>query len=278
MSWRPLASAAAIVERARLLRAARNFLDERGVVEVQTPLLGAATVTDPDVEAIPVPGYGYLQTSPEYFMKRLLAAGVPSCYQLASAFRHAEYGGRHNPEFTMLEWYRLGFDAGQLQAEVAELCDELLGPAAYATVTYKELVGDLTRSRSALDLAFSEACEQLPPGRWFVVDYPADQAALARIRPDDERWAARFELIIDGIEVANGYDELLDPQEHQRRFNDDLARREQRGLDLPAVDQAFLDAVSHGLPACAGVAMGFDRLVLLKLGADRLDEVLTFRG
>ncbi len=275
--WRPLADLFALTARADLLDKTRQFFAARDVIEVQTPLLGDATVTDPDVESIPVPGYGFLQTSPEYFMKRLLSAGVPSCYQLASAFRHDESGSHHNPEFTMLEWYRVGFDDVALRDEVAALCDTLLGPATCETLTYADVVGDVGRPREELDLAFADASERLGPGRYFIIDYPAEQAALARLRPDDPTVAARFELVIDGVEVANGYWELTDADEHRRRFAADLARREARGLPARQPDEKFLAAMAEGLPDCAGVAVGFDRLVMLSVGARSLDEVLTFR-
>ena len=264
--------------RAQALEAIRGFFAARDVVEVQTPVLAPATVTDPDVESIAVPGYGFLQTSPEYQMKRLLSAGAPSIYQLGPVFRHEERGRLHNPEFTMLEWYRLGFDDQQLMQEVAELVAQVLGPDAVQTVTYQQLVGDISGrgdvQRSELDLRFAEACEKLQPGRFFVVDYPADQAALARLRPDNPSVAARFELVIDGIEIANGYWELLDPTEHERRFAADRARRKALGRTDVEPDQPFLTALRRGLPDCAGVALGVDRLLMLAQNADRLDEVL----
>ena len=264
--------------RAQTLGAIRAFFAARDVVEVQTPVLGPATVTDPDIESIAVPGYGFLQTSPEYQMKRLLSAGAPSIYQLGPVFRHEERGRLHNPEFTMLEWYRLGFDDQQLMQEVAELVAVVLGPGNVQTVTYQQLVGDLSDrgsvQRSELDLRFAEACERLQPGRFFVVDYPADQAALARLRPDNPSVAARFELVIDGIEIANGYWELLDPTEHERRFAADRARRKGLGRTDVEPDQPFLAALRSGLPNCAGVALGIDRLLMLAQNADRLDEVL----
>lgn len=277
MSWQPAASAATLRARAELLAQLRQFLQSRGVIEVQTPLLGHHTVTDPDVESIAVSGYGFLQTSPEYFMKRLLAAGVGDCYQMAAAFRHEEQGRLHNCEFTLLEWYRLGFTAEQLMQEVADLCDVVLGAAPYVHHTYADLVGDLQRPREQLDLAFAERCAGLS-GRCFVVDYPADQAALARLKPGQPEVAARFELVIDGVEIANGYWELTDVDEHRRRFTDDLCERSQRGLPDHPVDEPLLAALEHGLPACAGVALGVDRLVMLALGFERLDEVLTFRS
>lgn len=275
--WRPIASIDQLRRRAKLLAQTRDFFTARDVIEVQTPVLGQQSVTEPDVQSIVVPDYGYLQTSPEYQMKRLLAAGMPSCYQLAPAFRHAERGRLHNPEFTMLEWYRLGFDHQQLMYEVGELVDTLLGAQPYQRVTYGELVGELEgRPRDELDMAFAQACENLSPGRFFVTDYPADQAALARLNPGGLT-AARFELVIDGVEIANGYWELLDAQEHRSRFAADAATRQSRGLSALETDEAFLDALAHGLPPCAGAAVGFDRLVMLATDAKDLSEVLAFR-
>jgi len=276
--WRPSASIEHLQQRAGLLAQARAFFAQRQVVEVQTPVLASHSVTEPDVQSVQVPGYGYLQTSPEYHIKRLLAAGMPSCYQLGPAFRHGEQGRLHNPEFTMVEWYRLGFDHHQLMHEVADLVDLMLGPKPYQRLSYADLVGDAKeRPRGALDLAFAEACEGLTPGRFFITDYPADQAALARINPDGQT-AARFELVIDGVEIANGYWELQDPEEHRQRFATDAEVRQQRDLPRMKVDEAFLAALTHGMPACAGVAVGFDRLVMLAVGASDLSQVLAFRG
>ncbi|XOV83623.1 MAG: EF-P lysine aminoacylase GenX [bacterium] len=275
--WQPSADLGALHARARMLTQIREFFLQREVLEVQVPVLGSHTVTDPDVEAIAVPGYGFLQTSPEYYLKRLLAAGVPSCYQLAPAFRDDEQGRLHNPEFYLLEWYQLGYDARQLRAEVAQLCDLVLGPAAYQQVAYKDLVADLNAPREQLDLAFARACERLKPGRFFIVDYPADQAALAKVSRTDPSVAERFELVIDGVEIANGYHELTDPAEHRRRFAQDNQIRHTRGLVARALDEPFLSALTSGLPECAGVALGVDRLLMLSLGADSLDEVMAFR-
>ena len=276
--WRLSARIEHLKQRAELLAQARAFFAERNVIEVQTPVLAKHTVTEPDVQSIEVPGYGYLQTSPEYQMKRLLAAGMPSCYQLGPAFRHGEQGRLHNPEFTMLEWYRLGFDHNQLMYEVADMVDALLGPKPYQRLTYEDVVGKSEgRTRDALDLAFADACERLTPGRFFITDYPADQAALACINPDGQT-AARFELVIDGVEIANGYWELLDVEEHRQRFKTDGEIRQQRGLPAMAVDEAFIAALQHGLPACAGVAMGFDRLVMLGIGAKALSDVTAITG
>jgi lysyl-tRNA synthetase class 2 len=178
----------------------------------------------------------------------------------------------------MLEWYRLGFDHNQLMYEVADMVDALLGPKPYQRLTYEDVVGKSEgRRRDALDLAFADACERLTPGRFFITDYPADQAALARINPDGQT-AARFELVIDGVEIANGYWELLDVEEHRQRFKTDGEIRQQRGLPAMAVDEAFIAALQHGLPACAGVAMGFDRLVMLGIGAKALSDVTAVTG
>ena len=277
-SWQPSIDVDGLVQRAALLGRLRGFFAMRHVMEVQTSVLAPDTVTDPDVESIAVPGYGFLQTSPEYQMKRLLAAGAPSIYQLAPAFRHEEVGRLHNSEFTMLEWYRLDFDHNQLMNEVADLVNEVLGPAIYNTVTYAELVGDLNRPRDELDLAFAEATDALSLGRFFVVDYPADQGALARLKPDKPTVAARFELVIDGVELANGYWELLDPDEHLQRFRQDLEVRKRRALKPIVIDAAFIAALETGLPACAGVALGVDRLLMLARGESSLDKAITFRS
>ena len=277
-NWRPLASIDSLNQRASLLRMLREFMHGEGIVEVQTPVMGAATVTDPDVESIVVNDAqrAYLQTSPEYFMKRLLAAGMPSCYQLGPVFRADEEGKLHNREFTLLEWYHLDFDHQQLMAEVAAVVDLVLGPSNYRQARYADLVGDLNAPRAQLDWQFANACAKLA-GRVFVVDYPADQAALARVNPHDPTVATRFELIVDGVELANGYWELLDRATHETRFNADLDTRKARGLSEPEVDSAFLAAIGHGLPACAGVALGVDRLVMKALSADSIEQVLAFR-
>jgi lysyl-tRNA synthetase class 2 len=274
--WQPSCSVAALVARAALLTQVREFFSQRAVLEVQTALVAPHSVTDVNIESMSVGTHGYLQTSPEYQLKRLLAAGAPSLYQLGQAFREGERGRLHNPEFTLLEWYRLGFSDQALMVEVRELVDVVLGADDYQTITYSELVGDLARPRDDLDLAFSEAVMGLPEGRWFVTRYPADQAALARLCDDDESVAARFELIINGVELANGYHELTDPDEQRRRFAADIEARGRRGGVEPAVDEKFLGCLEAGLPDCAGVALGIDRLLMLKLGAESLAEVMPF--
>ncbi|HUF77699.1 MAG TPA: EF-P lysine aminoacylase EpmA [Thermoanaerobaculia bacterium] len=321
--WRPTASVETLRLRARLLAAVRAFFAERGVLEVETPCLGAAAVTDPHLQSLAtcLAAVGsqrtlYLQTSPEYAMKRLLAAGSGPIYQLARAFRDGETGRRHNPEFTLLEWYRPGFDHHRLMDEVEELLAATLGgsaaPAGAAErITYAEAfrrhaaidpfaepaerlaetarrgaagaVPDLGEDRDSwLDLLMGTAVTPaLGRGRpTFVYDFPASQAALARLRESDPEGgpavAERFELFIEGMELANGFHELTDRAEQHRRFERDLARRRARGLPEPPVDDRLLAALGSGLPDCAGVALGFDRLVMLAAGAAAIDQVLAF--
>ena len=284
--------------RAAMLRATRDFFAARDVMEVQTPVLGTTTVTDPAIESLTVHGSRrYLQTSPEYHMKRLLAAGASSIYQIGPVFRAGEQGRWHNPEFIMLEWYRLGFDAARLIDEVAELVDVLLGHAVYQRRSYAELIRarfgiaadaddacletaqalGLARDaeiEDAHDLLLAEAIATRRGHRLFVTDFPPRLAALARIGANG--LAARFELVVDGVEVANGYHELCDPDELESRMDADNQRR--RAVDRPevAADQRLLAAQRQGLPDCAGVAVGFDRLVALRLGMGGIREAMAF--
>jgi len=301
--WRPTASLATLQARAQALGAIRSFFVTRDVLEVQTPLLGRHGVTDPEIAAYAVlparlmgpsnPAItraqqaqaGVLQTSTEYHQKRLLAAGVGDNYTLGPVFRADEQGRLHSPEFTMLEWYRLGFDDRALMAELSELVDLLLGAADYSTHSYSDLVAGVTLSdderrtvpaSAHADLLLTRAIATLGSGRHFIVDYPAEAAVLARLDPVNPAVARRFELVIDGIEVANGYFELTDVATHHDRFVTDQRVREARGLNGVVADDALLAAVAAGLPECAGVALGFDRLLLLMLGAESLAEVQAF--
>ena len=286
-----------------MLAATREFFAGRGVVEVQTPALGAATVTDPAIDSMraDMPGARgpYLQTSPEYHMKRLLAAGAPSIYQIGPVFRAGEQGRWHNPEFTMLEWYRLGFDAPRLMDEVADLVDALLGRAGYERQTYADLIdsrfgvdpnaaddaGCLEAARDlglgcgagveeALDLLLAEAIASARIRRLFITDFPRRLAALARIGAAGT--AARFELVLDGVEIANGYHELCDADELEDRMAADIRRRRATGGCMVDADPRLLAAQRHGLPECAGVAVGFDRLVALHLGVADVREAMAF--
>ena len=296
--WRPTCSVAALRARAKLLAQIRGFFAERDVIEVQTPTLGRTSVTEPQIESLRTTAGVFLQTSPEHYMKRLLAAGAPSIYQLGPVYRAGESGRLHLEEFTMLEWYRLGFDDQALMAEVADLIDRLLGPAPYERMTYESLVGTVHGDSAELDLAYAEAVEALGPMRCFVIDYPVNQAALARIRgagaevrgdngpfrgdngpfrsDNADARAARFELIIDGVEIANGYHELTDAAELATRMGRDNQQRLHARREPMAPDERLLAAMKAGLPDCAGVAIGVDRLVLLAVGASSLAEVVPF--
>ena len=273
--WRPSCTLDVLATRAAMLAATRSFFAAREVMEVQTAALAAHGVTDPAIESMRTADGRYLQTSPEYQMKRLLAAGAPSIYQVGPVFRAGEAGRWHNPEFTMIEWYRVGLDGEALMREVADLVDALLGPSDYDRRGYADLVGVPVESTPAdeLDLRISEAIAKLKPVRVFITEYPAPQAALARI---EGGVASRFELVVDGVEVANGYHELRDADELRGRMRRDNALRREQGLAEIPLDEAFLAAHAHGLPDCAGVAVGFDRLVALKLGADSLAAVMPF--
>jgi elongation factor P--(R)-beta-lysine ligase len=313
--WRPAASLQALRLRADLLARTRAFFAARGLLEVETPQLSAAAATDRHLESLAAaaPGgglSGWLHTSPEFPMKRLLAAGAGDIWQLARVFRGAERGRRHNPEFTLLEWYRVGWDATALMAEVDALLRALAGGAITAparrtsyraafqvyagfdpfTAGESEIAGALARggvSLSAhagldrddlLDLALATLVEPAfdPRQPTFVYDFPASHAALARIRPGEPPLAERFELFLGGMELANGFHELTDANEQAARFRSDLERRQARGLAAPPVDARLLAAMAHGLPDCAGVALGFDRLVMILAGAERIDDVLAF--
>ena len=264
--------------RAEVLRKIRQFFSDKEVLEVETPILSPFAVTDPDVHSIKVTDYGYLHTSPEYAMKRLLCKGAPSIFQIAHVFRAGELGRYHNPEFSMLEWYRLNFDHIDLMAEVSEVINLILGPGEYQTIPYKKLLGSryekLKNDRSELDLAFSLSLEELGAGRFFISDYPADQAVLSRIDPRDPTVSCRFELVVDGVEIANGYWELQDVAEHEERFQKDLERRANQNAELLEVDQNFMRSLEAGLPDCAGVSVGLDRVLMILAEAQSLDAVM----
>ena len=273
-NWRPGIEAGALVARSRMLTAIRRFFESRGVIEVQTPVLMPCTVTEPMIDSIEVPGYGWLQVSPEYPMKRLLAAGCGAIYQLGPVFRDGERGRWHNPEFTLLEWYRPGFDDRDLMAELADLINELLGRADYRDQPYGALV-PATLEGDAADLAYAEACARLS-GRVFVTRFPKSQASLAQLHADGET-AARFELIIDGVEIANGYFETGNPDELLARFEADNRRRRTLGKRELVIDQQFLSAMAAGIPKVSGVAVGVDRLFMLQQRLVHMDAALTFR-
>lgn len=314
--WRPLAPLAVLRERATALARAREFFAARGVLEVDTPLLVNAPVSDPHIHSAVVrlvaPGARaprlYLHTSPEYAMKRLLAAGSGDIYQICHVMRAGERGRLHNPEFTLIEWYRIGFSLDALMDEVEELVRLLLGTAgsarrrerlSYRDAFLRELGLDVLGAtsaelaRAAAPLGFDgppddrdEVLELLMGalvgprlGRealTFVHGYPASQAALARLDPDDRRLAKRFELYCEGLELANGFHELASASEQRERFARDRAERRRRALPAAPPDERLLAALASGLPDCAGVALGFDRTLMLATGATEIDGVLAF--
>ncbi len=319
--WRPGADPAILRLRAELLARIRAFFATRGVLEVDTPALSVAAIGDPHLASFatvysgPGPRHGrtlYLHTSPEFPMKRLLAAGSGCIYQIARVFRDGEAGRLHNPEFTLLEWYRVGFDHRRLMDEVTDLATGLLAGRvslaepermSYRAAFQRYLDLDPHRATVAelavcaerfgvsippgmptdetdpwLDLLLTHRIEpRLGAGRLtFLHDYPASQAALARLRPGDPPVGERFELYLDGIELANGFHELGDAGEQRRRFEEENAVRRARGQPEMPVDEHLLAALAAGLPDCAGVALGFDRLAMLAAGKQSLAEVLTF--
>jgi lysyl-tRNA synthetase class 2 len=314
MSWQPTATGVALQLRAQMLRAARAFFERRAVLEVETPVLSAAAVSDPQIESLAthitgLPGKRYLCPSPEFAMKRLLAAGSGDIYQICKVFRDAERGRWHNPEFTMVEWYRLGYDDAALMDELEALVGELLAPGrrlepaerlSYRTAmqrhaevdpfsaTEDELLEAAARHGAVCNAELDRDAKldllmglvvgpKLGRGNpCFVCDYPASQASLARLKPGLPRVAARFELYLDGLELANGFHELVQPKEQRERFVRDLALRAARGQPTPPIDEHLLAALEHGMPECAGVALGFDRLVAIALGADRLADAIAF--
>lgn len=315
-SWRPAATMQTLRERANILAKIRQFFSERNVMEVETQAMSQFTVTDPflipfETQFVgPEAAHGqtlFLQTSPEYAMKRLLAAGSGCIYQLAKAFRNEESGRFHNPEFTMLEWYRVGFDDMALMGEIEALmqavlkvdkCDRLSYQSAFTeyvgldplSTTEEELCQQLIKlgmesliesglSRDdMLQLLFTEYVEtSIGKDRpCFIYDFPASQASLARLSEADPRVAHRFELYFRGIELANGFYELTDSEEQVERFNGDNIKRKELGALEREVDVRFVAALSTGLPDCSGVALGVDRLVMLALDLKTIQEAITF--
>ncbi len=310
MDWQPAASWDALALRARLLRATRGFFAGLGVLEVQTPLLVATSCPDPNIPGIPVrPSDGrtmYLHTSPEHAMKRLLCAGGPDMYQVCPVFRDGEAGQRHNPEFTMVEWYRHDMDYLDLAAETAALIEVLLDRAIPVDrTTYRDAflsgagVDPLTGDEAAVRDACRRAAVEVPASATrddmldlllgtvvaagldaqkitVVSDYPVSQAALAQVRPDDPPVAERFEVFLAGMELANGFHELTDPREQRRRFVAEQERCRRSGRPVPPLDERLLAALESGLPDCSGVALGFDRVLMLAAGTGRLSDVLAF--
>ncbi|WP_349431099.1 EF-P lysine aminoacylase EpmA [Methylomarinum sp. Ch1-1] len=318
-AWRPSCQVEQLRARAQLLAAVRAFFQSRKVLEVETPLLCQATGTDPQLDFFCTDGQRsvqrsslYLQTSPEFAMKRLLAAGSGSIYQICKAFRNGESGRFHNPEFTILEWYRVDYCLHELMHEVAELITTLLEPhrvlGPTRIIAYQQLFIDETGLDPLVfsveqyrDYArrqgFGEAidiCEdnhsmwldfifshKIQPSMGeeslcLVHGYPAIQSSLARISASDARVAERFEVFVRGIELGNGFFELADAAEQEERFDQEIAERRSRRLPAVEKDRRFLAALQSGLPDCSGVAIGLDRLLMILTGAACIDDILAF--
>jgi len=318
--WRPTATLEMLKTRARLLSKLRAFFAEKDIYEVQTPILSQAGNTDPAIETFVTQEHenakhsiqpSFLNTSPEFAMKRLLAAGCGSIYQITPVFRQDEQGKRHNPEFTLLEWYRIDFDHHALMGEVNSLLrfvadgfltlersqfysyqDAMINfagidpfvasgeelKAAVVKAGIEVLGMDNAERDSWLDLLMSHVVEKNLPLNCpvFIYDYPASQAALAKIRKGSPDVAERFELYLNGMELANGFHELSDATEQAERFHNEQTQRKK--LDLPGIpaDYHLIAALKQGLPECAGVAIGLDRLLMVLTGAEHINDVLTF--
>ena len=312
-SWAPSASIETLRARAVLLRAIREFFHRRGVMEVDTPALSRCGTVDRHIDSFEVPGAGWLHTSPEFAMKRLLAAGSGPIFQLCHVFRDEPAGRLHQPEFMMLEWYRPGWDHHRLMDELEQLVRQVVAAdiGKFERCTYREAF----RRHAALD-PFTAPLAQLrdglsrhgvePPSGipaddaedrdfwldlWMAAvvgprlgadtpclihDFPASQCALARVREDDPPVAERFELLWKGVELANGFHELTDPVEQRRRFEADAQWRRQHGKPTPLIDTKLLAALEAGMPAGAGVALGVDRLLLRALGHEQVAGTLPF--
>lgn len=295
--------------RALLYQKIRAFFAARNIMEVETPLLCQYTVTDPHIQSFSVSVKNklhYLQTSPEYAMKRLLASGSGAIYQITRAFRNGELGRQHNPEFSMLEWYRPEFNHHDLMQEVDLLLQATVNSLPAEKISYRELffqyfninpltidLGSLKKlimntnisvdtnlldHDTALQILLSHCMEpqlglQKP---LFLYDFPPSQAALSKIRYDHEPVAERFELYLHGTEIANGFHELQDPIEQQKRFEQNQLARAKNQQSIPEIDHYFLDALKMGLPNCSGVALGLDRLMMAALSVKNIDEVIAF--
>jgi lysyl-tRNA synthetase class 2 len=320
MSWQPTLTWEYAQKRAQVLQKIRHFFNERNVVEVETPALSQGTVTDMHLEAITC-RYNflsdsstdqatnlYLQTSPEFHMKRLLASGYGCIFQIAKAFRHEEAGRFHNPEFTLLEWYRLGFDHFKLMKEVAELLKMVLGCAEPTKRTYQHLfiervnLDPLSANREQLltlikkhnklsewltleqdndillQFIFSELIEPHIGNEspCFVYNFPRSQASLAKICPEDTRVAQRFECYFQGVELVNGFNELTHVDLQLERFQEDNRKRKILSLQEKPIETNFIAALTQGLPQCSGVALGIDRLIMLTLKAEHIEQVVSF--
>ena len=320
MNWQSNLNWQLAKQRAEYIQQIRNFFFERNIVEVETPLLSNGTITDIHLEAFKCQylylndsgGNAstelYLQTSPEFAMKRLLASGYGSIFQLCKAFRHEEHGRFHNPEFSILEWYRVGFDQNQLMAEVDSLLQTILACNKATYISYQQafiehlnidpltislaqlkfvmakqgIIGDWIEAEQDVDILlqvlFSQCIEKKigVNSPCFVYDYPKSQAALAKGSNSDPRVAERFECYYQGIELANGYHELTDAIELKQRFEADNRKRVEMKRSVKPIDENFMQAMLSGLPQCSGVALGLDRLLMLALKASDIKSTMAF--
>ena len=309
-NWRPAVNKNGLKERARLFAATREFFRSRGITEVDTPVLSRFASCDPNIRSLESTVGGkqfYLHTSPEFFMKRMLAAGSGDIYSIARVFRDDETGQFHNPEFVMLEWYRLNFDLESMAKETVELLTMLLGLSAtsdFAMGTYSDvfvkhagvdplLATDRELKQIAIEtgldcegmdrdglldvIAGSKVFPELGKhGVEVISEFPAAQAALAEIDPGNPAIAERFEVFLDGIELANGFRELRDANEQQTRFEADNRKRRQRDQPEMPIDRLLLEALAHGLPVCSGVAVGLDRVFMLALSENDIGKAMSF--
>jgi len=314
-NWKPTASLETLKTRARVLKSIRAFFAARDVLEVETPILSTSAITDPQLESFKTQfnqlDY-YLHTSPEFYMKRLLASGSGDIFQIARVFRIDEQGRNHNPEFSMLEWYRLGFDHHALMDEMEGLVKNIFSGIqkniSFKRISYQQAfqnilgIDPLESNARALAECAKKNNIETPQGMelddkdmwldWlmvmsiapsfakndftFLYDYPASQAALACLSENDSRVAHRFELFSGELELANGFYELTDAEEQSARFINENRLREQRGQKIMPIDQSLLDALEAGLPECSGVAIGLDRLLMVLSREKHIRDVIAF--
>ncbi|CUX96140.1 Elongation factor P--(R)-beta-lysine ligase [Candidatus Gullanella endobia] len=314
--WKSNISINNLLKRAAIINQIRQFFNDRGLLEVETPAMSQTTVTDIHIVPFKTCFIGprtayhiplYLITSPEYHMKRLLASGSGSIFQLCRSFRNEEIGRYHNPEFTILEWYRTNYDMFNLMNEVDDFLQKIINCDSAEILSYQEVfiahigIDPLSAKKMQLynaaikfnlieSISEKDDCDTLlqllftmvvepnighdKPS--FIYHFPASQAALAKINTEDHRVSDRFEVYFKGIELANGFCELTDSCEQRQRFEENNYKREAMKLDVQPIDEYFLTALANGMPECSGVALGVDRLIMLALKTDRLSDVIAF--
>ncbi len=311
-AFAPTCSRETWIKRQALMTKVRDFFVRRNALEVETPVLSAYGGTDPQLDYFEIEDpKRFMMTSPEFHMKRLLAANFGDIFQITKSFRKDEFGGHHNNEFSMVEWYRVGMPQEKLMDEVEDLVSEIIGTKLNARRTrwidafknyagvdpFCEKLSDFADACATGDVPVPVGSETLTREEWwdymmvflvepalasngpeFILDYPPSQAALAQTYTDQDGrvWARRFELFVNQVELCNGYTELTDAVEQRRRFNADLEIRKGMNKPLPPLDERFLAALESGMPACSGVALGLDRLFMLALGKEEIADVILF--